>query len=653
VVYRNQSPDTLTTLSFHLYLNAFRPGSRWSAADSAEKIRRFNDLTDPNFGFNHVSRVRIMGEAVSPSFPFAPDSTIVRFGLPRPLPPGDSLVAELDWDARPSTVPRRQARRGRAFDFAQWYPRVVAYDRHGWAEHPLYPAGEFYGDFGDFTVVLDVPDDQVVGATGVPLCGDPGWDRANQNPSRPVDYRRDHYPAAVRDLPADACAPRAAGRKTIVWRAENVHHFAMSMRPDYRYEGSRFGAVSVHVLYQPGDESTWGHGVAVKRTEAALEWLDGLFGSYPWPQITNVHRIESGGTEFPMMIHDGSADQGLILHELGHNYLMGILANNEWREAFLDEGLTSFQTAWYYEEHGGESGFDQVEQAILSMDLDGWLEPTSLVSEHYRDFATYGLMVYSRGQLFFRQLREIVGEATMRRILRTYYERWKLKHVDEAAFRAVAEEVSKRDLATFFGQWLHSTVLYDYAVGGVKTFRPDRGDRWVTRVEVVRQAPGIFPVQVLVRSRTDSAVARAVGEAEREWVEVETAGKPYEVIIDPRGVSHDWDMIDNRRRRNWLFGFSRGRSEIYIDPVLSTRVRRDRRTVGFIPTLWYNDVGGATLGARLRGNYLGRLDVSRIESSLGLSSTCSDQGSRCVNLYTTLRNPRWLYAPRRSTSSET
>ena len=114
-----------------------------------EQRRRFNDLQDPEFGFNHVRNVRIQGQSVAPIYPFAPDSTIVRFVLPAPLAPGDSISVNMDWDARPSTLPRRQGRRGGAFDFAQWYPRVVVYDRFGWEEHPLYPAGEFYGEFGD------------------------------------------------------------------------------------------------------------------------------------------------------------------------------------------------------------------------------------------------------------------------------------------------------------------------------------------------------------------------------------------------------------------------------------------------------------------------------------------------------------------------
>jgi len=662
VEYRNQSPSALSSLYFHLYLNAFRPGSRWADADSAERNRRFNDLRDPDFGFNHVSNVRVDGRPVALRYPFAPDSTIVELALEAPIPAGGFVVVEMDWDARPSTLPRRQGRRGRAFDFAQWYPRVAVFDKRGWQAHPLYPAGEFYGEFGSFTVRLDVAEDQVVGATGVPVCGDPGWERANRRPERPVEYQRDHYPEFTRRLAADACAARGPGRKTIVWRAENVHHFAMSLRPDYRYEGGRRGGVLVHVLYQPGDEAGWG-GVAVERTEAALGWLTDLFGIYPWPQITNVHRIEGGGTEFPMMIMDGSASLGLILHELGHNYLMGILANNEWREGWLDEGFTSFQTSWFFEsasERAGGKGvweaiYRPTEREILDWDLDQYAEPTSLVSERYRDFATYATMIYGKGELFYQQLRTIVGDEVMRQILRTYYSRWQLKHVDEAAFRQVAEEVSGKDLGTFFAQWLHGTVLYDYAVGRIRAHRigtPEQ-DRWAVRVEVRREAEGIFPIEVMVRSDVDTARAVTDGVAERRWVELELRGRPKEVMVDPEARAHDWNMLNNRRR-HWLLGWqdAGGRPiDLYVDRVFSTRQRRDREVVALLPTVWYNEAAGVTLGARLRSNYLGRFRETMGELAVGTKRGI-DTDRPDLHWYLRYANPTWLRVPRTDVALE-
>jgi Peptidase family M1 domain len=461
-------------------------------------------------------------------------------------------------------------------------------------------------------------------------------------PGHAVEYQRDYYGAST--PPADACAGAEPGRKRLRWYAERVHHFAMSLNPAYRYEGGRFGNVAVHVLYQPGDDSTWGGGVAVERTQTALAWLDQLYGPFGWPQLTNVHRIEGGGTEFPMMIHDGSADQGLIVHEAGHNYTMGLLANNEWREGWLDEGFTSFQTSWFWETMGRES-YGETEANVLELDLDDYSEPPSLEAQAYRDFTSYNIAIYTRGELFFHQLRAIVGDETMHRILRTFYERWKYRHVDEAAFRSVAEEVSRRDLSTFFAQWLHTTELYDYAVGRVRSRR--EGDGYLTRVEVVRKAPGRFPQDVAVFARGDTAVARTDGLAEREWVQFRTRTRPKSVMLDPLVRSHDWNMLNNRRR----LGFSLAQvfaplpaTDVYLHRYFSTRVRRDRLTLGLQPVAWYNDGGGLTLGLRSRGDYLGRFEqnVSIVTASTGVGV---EDDARDVDFWFRLRNPAFLRAP--------
>ncbi len=654
VSYVNHSPDALTTISFHLHLNAFRPGSRWADADSVEGRRRFNDLKDPDYGFAHARNVEIMGQAVTAEYPFAPDSTVVRYTLPRPLAPGDSMVVAMDFDARPSTVPRRQGRRGRAFDFAQSYPKVVVYDRHGWNEQPLYPGGEFYGEFATYLVELDLPRDEVMGATGVPICGDPGWEGANQVPDRPVAYQRDYYPDAPRYtavgsacVPADDRTPRDValpmGRKQVVWYAENVHHWAASLNPAYKYEGSAFGPVQVHVLYQPGDERTWGSGVATSRTVKALEWLDQLYGHFAWPQVTNVHRIEGGGTEFPMMIMDGSAGQGLIVHELGHNYTMGILANNEWREGWLDEGFTSFQTTLFSRSvpGGTEEGSDD-ESFLTGMDLDGSSEPASLRSEDYRDFVSYNISIYSRGELFFHQLRYVVGDEAMRRILREFYARWQLKHVDEAALREVAEEVSGMDLSTLFAQQLHGNPLVDYAVGRVE--RRQRGEGWETRVEVLRKAEGKLPVEVWVIGERDTAVVRTDGLASAAWVTVPTRTRPREVVLDPRVQTRDWNMLNNTWRRGWLWAVREPRPTRYLDTWFSQKVARDRKTEGFLPTVWYNDAGGITLGLRSRQDYFGRFEqnMEQLNYSTGWAT---DRDVKDEDFVWRLRNPVALRAP--------
>ena len=597
--YVNQSPDTLRDFYVHQYLNAFRPGSRWAAVDSAEGRVRFQHMQDPDYAFERITQASLMGQRLVPDYPYAPDSTIAHWRLPRPLAPGDSLVAELDWQARPSTLPRRQGRRGRRFDFAQWYPKVVVYDKYGWQDHPLYPAGEFYGEFGSYDVTLDLAADQVIGATGVPVEGDPGWERANTNPARPVDYQRNYYTHDARRTMHGCTA--AQGRKCVRFYADSVHHFAFSLSPDYRYEQGRYKDVVVRVLYLPGDSATWGQGIAVQRTEVALGWLDSLFGAFAWPQITNLHRIEGGGTEFPMVIMDGSAGIGLIVHELGHNYTMGILANNEWREGWLDEGFTSFQTFWFFETHGMGSLYSMIEEDILLWDVDGWSQPVSMISDRYRDFNTYNTMIYTKGQLFLEQLRYVVGDDVMRRILRTYYARWRLKHVDETAFREVAEAVSNMDLKWLFAQWLHGTPLIDYKLQKVERTRLADG-RWLTAAVIDRLGDGFMPIEI---GDTDSIYTRASGQPLRERVEFVTSRKPGRLALDPRIRAHDWNALNNHEPRGWLFK-SRAKETVRFDNPTRHASRRDGVLTGLLPVAWYNDYGAWTVALRGRSNYLGR-----------------------------------------------
>lgn len=658
IAYVNNSPDTLKTFSLHLHLNAFRPGSAWSASDSAEGRRRFNDLKDPNYASNHVSNVRIMGQPVQAIYPLAPDSTIVRFILPAPLAPGDSMVIETDWDARLSTVARRQGRKGRHYDFAQWYPKVVVYDTYGWEEHPLVPAGEFYGEFGTFRVQLDVPEDQVLGATGVPVCGDPGWTGANQDKSRAVTYGSTVYPAARTGASGPAAGTNgdcrfsgmaspalSAGYKRVLFYAEMVHHFALTMAPDYRYEGGSYGPTLVHVLYQPGDEKSWGGGIAVKRTETALAWLGQLYGPFAWPQITNVHRIDGGGTEFPMMIMDGSASQGLIVHELGHNYTMGILANNEWREGWIDEGFTSFQASWFDEVNGAKDAYSGNEASVLQLDLGGWSEPVSLVSDKYSDFVIYNQMIYSKGELFLQELRYVVGDSVMHQILQTYYQQWQLKHVDGAKFQKVAEQVSQMDLSTLFGQWLHGTPMFDYAVGKVERTKTTVG--WTTKVQVLRLGDGMIPVNVAVIGAGDTAVVRTDGMAPKAWVEVQTRTEPKVVLIDPTVQTHDWNMLNNRYRFTWL-GKRSPPSSNYFDTWFTEKESRDKIERGFMPTVWYNDAGGITVGARARENYLGMFQENQLLLSYGLGGPGDDVHVQELDFFLRLKNPVWLRAPNQS-----
>ena len=636
LVYVNNSPDTLREMYFHQYLNAFRPGSKWSEVDEREGRVRFQNLEDPDFAYERFTRpLRVNGVEVTPTYPGAPDSTVARIALPAPVRPGDSVLVAFDWDARPSTLPRRQGRRGRHWDLAQWYPKVAVYDRGGWEYNALQPAGEFYGDFGTYDVTLVVPDDQVLAATGVPVSGDPGWARARRGG---VERRA---AAAYGNVGGESLVP-PDGFKAVRFYAENVHHFAWSASASFRYEGGQYArplpgtrfrawdTVSIHVLYQPGDDTTWGGGRVVQRTAMALQWLERIYGPYAYPQMTVVHRIEGGGTEFPMMQGNGSPSLGLNLHEGGHIWTYGILANNEWRSGWLDEGLTSYQTAWAQgltpQERasagvtdqltpvGGYRGrairmrlprFESLNLGQTFTDLAGEAEPMGTMAHEFRDFGTYNNMIYSRAEVMYGQLRDVLGDTAFARFLHDYYARWALKHVDERSMRGSAERIAGQDLDWFFRQWVHETGVMDYALEDARTTR--EGADWVTEAEVVRRGEYGHPMSVGVRTASGWTIGRMTrAPYDAEVVRIHTTQEPLEVRLDPLHLSWDWNRRnDVRRSANPLRAAG---ARVNFDWPFLDQADRERDVVLFAPIAWYSEVGGIAAGIRERGNYLGLVD---------------------------------------------
>jgi hypothetical protein len=537
--YQNNSPQTLDTIWFHLHLNAFRPNSAWASRELQFNNRRFQDLGPADHAFERIRTLRVGGRVAKPVFPGTPDSTVMGVPLPTPLRSGMSVSLEVDWDARLSTLPRRQGRSGSHYDFAQWYPRVAVYDRGGWQVQPLLPQGEFYGEFATYDVTLDLPRQHVVGATGVPVSGDPGWEAANIDKSKPVVYRRDAYAAKPSEPLGLLSSNTAAGRKRIRWRAEQVHHFAWTTNPDYVYEGGTVGSTAVHALFLASD-TAW-RGAAVERTVKAMRFFESLFGAYPWPQITNVHRVEgNGGTEFPMMIMDSDAGEGLIVHEIAHQWAHGILANNEWKEGWLDEGMASFVGNLYAEAQGRQLNYGGSTQGVARADAAPDVKPMQTRAADFKDMQQYSIMTYTKPALVFRMLRDLIGADAFGAGLKSYYQQNRLEHVDEADFRAAMEAASKMDLDWFFQQWLHTNHTLDYAVANAVSTQLPNG-RWQTRVDVTRTGQAWMPV----RLKVGDVVTRLDAREPAFSVTVETAARPTEALLDPDVVLIDPDRQNN------------------------------------------------------------------------------------------------------------
>jgi hypothetical protein len=655
LAYRNASPDTLGELVVHLYLNAFRPHSLWARTERRPQYA-FGALAEPDYAFERLGRVAVRGVEVRPEYPYAPDSTVARLPLPRPLPPGDSVVVELEWTARLSTLWRRQGRAGRHYDWAHGYPRIAVYDRYGWQGHPLYPQGEFYGEFATYDVTLDLAADQVVAATGVPVEGDPGWERAAVAGS-PVTHLRDAY--GRRAAGREAAAEPPPGRKRVRFRAERVHHFAWSCDPAFRYEEGRYGDVVLRVLYRPESAPAWS-GRVLAYAARALAFLDSVFGPYPWPQLTIAERLEGGGTEFPMLVMNGGASESLVVHEVAHQYVHGALANNEWREGWLDEGFATFLARRYLDARYGPvraapgrglarhriplAARAQDALRVLWLDAFGWSQPVSWPSEDYTEFLVYNRMIYTKGSLVLESLAGLLGEETFARGLREYYRRHALSHVDETDFRTSLEDVCRCDLRPFFAQRLHGTGVVDDAVARAERVRT--ADGWLTRVELERRGTIVLPADVAVRGADGREVRRRTrGLAPRETLLVATPWRPESVVVDPDDAALDLDRGNNVHA--WGFRWGRPGARRGFDWPFVRELARDPVETWF-PLAGYTDAGGLALGVRTRSNRMGWLDASESGLAVAWKRVTDRPGpGGGVHGWVRVRNPPSLVGPRR------
>ena len=616
ILYRNNSPDTLDRIYMYLYPNAYRDNQTVRAKEAARFYRK-NIRNQEAGGWIHINEFRLnpkpgetMGETTMSAFQV--DDTILRADLPQPMAPGEEIEIDLTFTEKVRQFQGRAGYRGSQYDFAQWYPKMCVYDEDGWHAEPFHLIGEFYGEFGTFDVSITVPFDYIVGATGVVTAGDPGWSLVTVDTSLTNDEWHKKY-AEMKTTIAEQSQENEA--RTVTFHAEQVHDFAWITSPDFLYERGEYDGIPIHVLYRSFAKSRWSK-IVTERGRRALEWLSTRFGRYPYPQLSITHGLLGGGMEYPMLVMNSSPSEGLILHEVGHIYFYGIFGNNEQKEAWLDEGFTSFQTRWYMETRYGRWGYDRDERMKEASWLErhrpqltrnqsnrnwalyymnsGHNEPISKYAYRYQNSLGYTVNAYTKGSIFYEMLRYVVGDETFEKICHEYFNRWALKHVNEARFRQVCEDVSGMDLGWFFQQWLHETKTVDYRLGKIKKSRNANGE-WHTEVEIKRQDEGIMPVEVELTLDDGSKVTKRWQGREKTGVlSFATASRPAKVVLDPRD-----QVMDNSR-----LGQGNMRLELYPDyPRMFNYNPSDAYVLTWRPGGWYNDIDGARLGLRLKGKY--------------------------------------------------
>ncbi len=505
LLYINQSPDTLSEIYFHLYMNRYQKGAFLEDGSLRERTIGGIDLDTV-----WVNRRRATDYTI--------DHTLMRLPLRKALMPGDTLPMRFRFRVQLPPSDARYGYMGDHHDVGNWFVTPVVYDRRGWHPHQ-HIDNEFYQEWGDFDVRLTVPRGYVVGATG---------DLQN------ADSAMRDTTAAVREWFAHN--PDDTTRYT-TWHylAENVHDFAWTADPDYRYYSQTVAGVAVHYLVMSHNYEDWVR--EIRAATGAMEWLIRNIGPYPYKQITVADTyMHAGGMEYPNIVFintfisprfSPSFFRAVVIHEIAHNWFYGLLASNQTEDEWMDEGFTQFAEIEVMEYlygvrnnypmggmHGGLGRLFSAEQddrqsAMLNY-LQSVIEPTEVdpvwtMPDHFRD----GVYVasYDKTAVILAMLENVLGRDTFWRALRDYYRQWRFRHPGPEDMIRSLERASGRSLKWFFDQWIGSTRSYDVALTDLGSVRDGRG--YATTVTLRNERDIYMPLDMLaVLENGDSLLFR-------------------------------------------------------------------------------------------------------------------------------------------------
>ncbi len=533
--YWNNSPDTLTRVFYHLYFNAFQPGSMMDmrsrrqgtiqmgrSADWDPRVKdRIQNLKPDEIGYQKILSLKMNGRPQK----FEVLETILEVKLDKPILPKSKVVFDMNFEAQ---VPLQVRRSGRdnpntkvRYSMSQWYPKLCEYDYEGWHPTP-YVGREFYGVWGDYDVNISINKNYILGGTGY-----------LQNAAQ-IGYGYEEPGTKV---------VRPAGNK-LTWKftAPNVHDFMWAADPEFKHMTRKPKKdLTLHLLYKSSNPSAATWEKILDDAEKALPFIEKTFGAYTYKQYSFVHGGD-GGMEYPMATL--LASPGAWLHEWLHNWYHGILATNESLYAWMDEGFTS-----YAEDRVKAFLEDKQDSFVQSGNYGGYFslvrsgreEPLTTHADHFNTNAAYSAAAYTKGAVFLEQLGYIIGAGTRDKVLLEYYKQWKFKHPNAADFVRVAEKISDTKLDWYKEYWVNSTKTIDYAFDSLWE------ESGKTRIRIKRI--GLMPMPI------DLQLTFKDGSAEMHYVPLDLmyGVKPAENSISRKVYpawkwTHETYIIESDRR---------------------------------------------------------------------------------------------------------
>lgn len=553
LIYTNNSPDTLHRVFFHLYWNAFQPGSMMDVhsresgkiilglSQKGDTIRdwdrrvrdRIEHLTPEEIGYDSVMTIKMNGVLQKMIY----RETILEIPLNKPIPPKTKVNFDLTFKCQVPIQIRRSGRdnaEGVRYSMSQWYPEICEYDYMGWHPTP-YIAREFYGVWGSFDVKITIDKNYLLGATGY-----------LQN-AQEIGYGYEKPGTrAIRTK-----------RNDLIWHfyAPDVIDFVWAADPDYEHISAvadNKAHTVINVIYKrdSAKEQAW-HDL-LKAAVRVLPYIEKHFGPYPFKQYSFIQGGD-GGMEYPMATLIKSPSLGTAFHEWMHSWYQMMLGTNESLVPWMDEGFTTYAEGkvsdYYYhafadsvfknDPEGGKEFLDRLDRALPSGEANayrgyfmlvrsGLAEPMTTHADHYNTNFAYEENAYSKGSVFLEQLGYIVGDKVLDNILLEYYKEWSFKHPNANDFIRVAEKVSGMKLDWYEEYWIWTTKTIDY---GIDSVLDENG-----KTKIVLHRIGEMPMPI------DLLVIFKDGHQEMEYIPMYLmfGQKPNENLSVPRKIYPAW-----------------------------------------------------------------------------------------------------------------
>jgi hypothetical protein len=470
LTYHNLTGQALDHFPFHLYQNAFQPNATWvrEAKVAGSRDTGYDKWEPKEYGSEEIKSLEVVGQGdltsqlqyIQPDDGNKDDKTVTDLRLTKPIAPGEYVQFKIAFQTK---FPETQARSGWKRDFVlggQWFPKVGVWWHGAWNCHQYHATTEFFADFGVYDVKLTVPQVEVVGASGVKVS------EVNNSDST----------------------------KTLTYHGDDIHDFAWTASPRYKVKedgvfNGQMGPVKMRILMQPA------HWDQVERHEKilreSLEHFENWYGPYPYKTITLVDPepdSAAGGMEYPTFITgdtnwfmpEGAHLPELVIeHEFGHQYWYGMVATNEFEDAWMDEGINSYTEVKVLDSILGQNTSilnlagatmgERGEQRMAYISVAD-LDPIAEKAYDYYSFNSYGGITYGKTASVLVTLEGIIGADTMQKAMHVYFMKYRFTHPTKEDFLKTIEEVSGKDLRWYFSQAIDGSQVLDYRVSKIESF---------------------------------------------------------------------------------------------------------------------------------------------------------------------------------------